>query len=830
MECSEDKETTWRRPRQLDIPSPSVGHGGRGRPGFGGSPKAPSKKASPGYAGRRAPQRPSRLAKYPQSDTSFSMKSLSSPIKREKKAGLPAQGKDVSFRKDLKDKTGLGARIPSSLIPEHMSVVEKSMFPPQDEDRECWYDPKEQVWCSVVFPSLKPSGRQDVVLLDQWLNQSLAEKKLSEGLNQMDRSAVVKEQLNILMIGFREIVRQVAVSCTERGMLLDKIWKAMSGLLDFVVAEMQETIIACEGRMSDLNLRASRHESEILSLKEEHASEVKVLTQSVGHRWGKRVEILKQALVSKENTLQENEAIISLMRRWFPSFSSYADTLLQDMLPEEVASSHATLEAMVMLPEEALTQDLKRVVNSTLVDVQLVENDDSGPADGEEEDGAADLAPSFGVSQDASSFIVAASKKSMRQQNQTVFRNLMSVSKNYKGELWQAQAELDALKKENEAMKVRNEKLVSSLEDENESLRHLLVASAHIQPIMPDISPTWNYVEKQMGGKVGMDMVDGTNNNNSSSNSNNNNLLNLQNLESKIASVGRTQREMVRYIKMFAEFESGRRSVLFGAEGRATNAATPRSGTWWMLKLSFADFVKQQILMKNPNNFHRVNRIFYCLAASCVKWSTQQLDERSRMQMGAFCKLLQCSKNPYKRTQEVLMLFLCNEVHEHFVCATEDDVAQLPLSVVPLPKAQKALKKAFVARDSDFPWRHLPPQHVDLALEKLFKASSDEFDGLHLELFAFLNIALDALAACEVALKNGIVHLCNVASNGCNDHGGLSWGDFNIIVDIVEDCLDKGTRATLFHKFSETALKKKGKKWEAEVSASSGGSKQSEAE
>ena len=98
-----------------------------------------------------------------------------------------------------------------------------------------------------------------------------------------------------------------------------------------------------------------------------------------------------------------------------------------------------------------------------------------------------------------------------------------------------------------------------------------------------------------------------------------------------------------------------------------------------------------------------------------------------------------------------------------------------------------------------------------------------------LELFAFLNIALDALAACEVALKNGIVHLCNVASNGCNDHGGLSWGDFNIIVDIVEDCLDRGTRATLFHKFSETALKKKGRKWEAEVSASSGGSKQSEA-
>ena len=77
-----------------------------------------------------------------------------------------------------------------------------------------------------------------------------------------NQSAIVKEQLNVLMIGFREVVRQVATNCTERGMLLDKIWKSMSGLLDFVVREMQDTIISCEGRMGDLNLRASRHEGE----------------------------------------------------------------------------------------------------------------------------------------------------------------------------------------------------------------------------------------------------------------------------------------------------------------------------------------------------------------------------------------------------------------------------------------------------------------------------------------------------------------------------------------------------------------------------------------
>lgn len=50
-----------------------------------------------------------------------------------------------------------------------MAVTEKSMFPPDDtEGRKFWYDEKEQMWVSVIFPSMKPSGRHDVALLDDW--------------------------------------------------------------------------------------------------------------------------------------------------------------------------------------------------------------------------------------------------------------------------------------------------------------------------------------------------------------------------------------------------------------------------------------------------------------------------------------------------------------------------------------------------------------------------------------------------------------------------------------------------------------------------------------
>lgn len=156
------------------------------------------------------------------------------------------------------------------------------------------------MWENKIFPAMHPSGRQDVELLDKWLTDSLAGLGVLEEMSVQSRSATVREQLNVLMIGFRELVRQVSTQCTQRGMLLDKIWKAMSSLLDFVVGEMQSTIVGCEQRMNDLNLRAGRHESDMLDMKSRHDSEIKVLTQSIGHKWGKRVETLKQALLEKE--------------------------------------------------------------------------------------------------------------------------------------------------------------------------------------------------------------------------------------------------------------------------------------------------------------------------------------------------------------------------------------------------------------------------------------------------------------------------------------------------------------------------------------------------
>ena len=89
--------------------------------------------------------------------------------------------------------------------------------------------------------------------------------------------------------------------------------------------------------------------------------------------------------------------------------------------------------------------------------------------------------------------------------------------------------------------------------------------------------------------------------------------------DTKILNPARTQRECIRMVKEFAEFETGRKELLL----RTDNNELPNSNSWWLLKQNFRQFVRQQIMMKNPDNFHLVERNYGALERSCVHWSSQ---------------------------------------------------------------------------------------------------------------------------------------------------------------------------------------------------------------
>ena len=187
-----------------------------------------------------------------------------------------------------------------------------------------------------------------------------------------------------------------------------------------------------------------------------------------------------------------------------------------------------------------------------------------------------------------------------------------------------------------------------------------------------------------------------------------------------------------------------------------------------------------------------------------------------------FAKLLRVNRNTtYTTNQEALWLELSNYLHQFFTFAYDDDNDGLPLSIVPVAKALKALRRTLMKSgdtDGETVWRQLPKEHLDAATEKIYKSSSEEFGGLHVEIFFFFEVALDYMNTYEQQLKQGLVHLCNVAS-GADDTDSIEFEEYNVIVDVVEPSLPASMRVTLFHVFCENALKKEGKKWESEALA-----------
>ena len=941
------------------------------------------------------------------------------------------------------------------MIPPSQRVTEQSMFPPEDTSRECWFDDETKLWVSVVFPSNKPTGRQDVAMLDEWLTRALAKAALEgrpkdygnggDGNNNnnshlqqsggggggggvdavADKTSgdVVRDQLNVLMIGFRELVRQVSTQCHDRGRLLDKIWKSMSSLLDYVVKEMRGTIAACEERMGNLNLRASRHEADMLLLKEQHAQEVKTMTQSLGHKWGSRVEVLKQELIEKEHELRTNIETVKLLGKWFPNFDNYSRSVFTDLLPPVLTTEMAK---MLLLPDEALKNDLQRTVSSTMSGMQLTA---SGTGDGNggydsDDAGGNEHIPTGGPSSSSSPYgggggggggtageqhregggtpASLRPKKKKTTKHDTVLHNLMTVSKDYRGEIEKLTERVRFLEVENETQRVKSDRESKSMNADNFRLRTLLLASALINPNQPVIVPDRKGIPHRMLETV---QHHGPNRSHSPVNNNNDHdnsapkhhgghrnslvqgsdghpphgeahsqahLMHLAHLShsphndhlshsnnhdhvshshhdhhegvlhrgttassmgvissssssppqhhdhpghrssvaaahgptmnsplshqhdhapasavhrgsvnvgdlhhtahasasphrasamhavgghsafsspthhrlsvsggvmarspsgdhhhsdghahrasnfssAKVVSAGRSQRECIRYIKKYAEFETGR------LESLLTGKDLPVGNAWWMMKLSFSEFVTQQQLMRQPDNFHDAEKTLFILPKSTSHWAVHHADERTKRQMTMFSKLLKCSKTPYSPRQEALWLFMSNELHAYFKFAYSDDEdAPLPMSLVPVAKAQKVLKRALLhnkidqAVDGTTPWRKLSNDKVTEACNYLYQKSA-EFDQMHVEVFEFFEFTINLMETHEQKLKTGLVHLCHIAS-GQNEYDSVDYDEYNLIVDIVEPKLPPSMRATLYQRFVECALLKEGKKWEA---------------
>eukprot|EP00066_Takifugu_rubripes_P024103 XP_011613369.1 PREDICTED: axonemal dynein light chain domain-containing protein 1 [Takifugu rubripes] len=175
----------------------------------------------------------------------------------EQPTSLTGAGRDISFLCDavvshkkttplppLTDGSGAGSRensgVSESLIPEEYRVVKnkglQSLEFYEDAFTVQLQDEEQKLH---VFPSLRPSGRLEVVQLIKMMDNMLLKagvEQQSEELTELSQMEslleLVQAEQNIYSIVFHEVIRQVTVNCAERGQLLAKLRQHYQSLLE----------------------------------------------------------------------------------------------------------------------------------------------------------------------------------------------------------------------------------------------------------------------------------------------------------------------------------------------------------------------------------------------------------------------------------------------------------------------------------------------------------------------------------------------------------------------------------------------------------------------
>jgi hypothetical protein len=115
--------------------------------------------------------------------------------------------------------------IPQTQIPKEFHIVEHTPIVTKDDlARESQYNSDKGVWETRIFPSNKPTSRVEVMHLARTCETMMRAVKQQTD----DEVARVKVNVEVMDIIGSEIARQVFVSCSERGILLQKVLGMMT--------------------------------------------------------------------------------------------------------------------------------------------------------------------------------------------------------------------------------------------------------------------------------------------------------------------------------------------------------------------------------------------------------------------------------------------------------------------------------------------------------------------------------------------------------------------------------------------------------------------------
>ncbi|XP_054459231.1 axonemal dynein light chain domain-containing protein 1 isoform X2 [Anoplopoma fimbria] len=182
----------------------------------------------------------------------------------EQPTSVTGAGRDISFLCDamvtqkkttplppVTDRSGIGdtqnLSVSESLIPEEYHIVRnKGLHGLEFFEDAFTVQLQDEEQKLRVFPSLRPSGRLEVIqlmrMMDDMLEKAGVDQQIDEltELSQMEGLLeLVQVEQNIYNIVFHELIRQVSVGCAERGQLLAKLRQRYQSLLERIPSRLK---------------------------------------------------------------------------------------------------------------------------------------------------------------------------------------------------------------------------------------------------------------------------------------------------------------------------------------------------------------------------------------------------------------------------------------------------------------------------------------------------------------------------------------------------------------------------------------------------------------
>lgn len=275
---------------------------------------------------------------------------------------------DKSFaRKEALDKQRKPLELPDTLIPEEYHIVKnKGVMGIEFHEDKYSNQVEDHEKHLVVFPSMKPASRFEVVQLKKTMDDMLDKAGVYDtdaeikGPTQMHNLLeLIKKEQNIYNTVFHEVIRQVSIECVERGELLANLRHKYSDLLNKVpqqIKSLHEEVMAQRALDRRLTEELMRFKGTIGILTSE-LSAVKEHDKKVTKEAQQAQEDLKTAL----SEAQKNASLLAEYHDLYELQRKRLETSVHLLTEERELWSNAAYSLALKVTEEANLTTAKKL-------------------------------------------------------------------------------------------------------------------------------------------------------------------------------------------------------------------------------------------------------------------------------------------------------------------------------------------------------------------------------------------------------------------------------------------------------------------------------------